>query len=98
MMWLQELARRNTKLPVPCLFNVKFHIGSVLCESAFESFHYFRHRFSVWKISIFNAISKVIMSSLATLPAITASYTRDEQVAIFTANGKSLLGVLVSAF
>lgn len=50
MMWLQELARRNTKLPV-------------------------------------------IMSSLATLPAITASYTRDEQVAIFTANGQSLLGM-----
>jgi len=50
MMWLQELARRNTKLPV-------------------------------------------IMSSLATLPAITASYTNDEQVAIFTANGKSLLGM-----
>ena len=33
------------------------------------------------------------MSSLATLPAITASYTRDEQVAIFTANGQSLLGI-----
>ena len=33
------------------------------------------------------------MSSLATLPAITASYTRDEQVAIFTANGQSLVGI-----
>lgn len=50
MMWLQELARKNTKLPV-------------------------------------------IMSSLAILPAITSSYHRDEQIAIFTANGKSLLGM-----
>eukprot|EP00438_Fugacium_kawagutii_P008632 Skav221665 [mRNA] locus=scaffold1750:275453:308368:+ [translate_table: standard] len=39
----------------------------------------------------------VIMSSLATLPAITSSYTRDEQIAIFTANGKSLLGVFAKA-
>ena len=38
--------------------------------------------------------AEVIMSSLATLPAITASYTKDEQVAIFTANGQSLLGIL----
>ena len=43
-----------------------------------------------------STLAKVIMSSLATLPAITASYTNDEQVAIFTANGKSLLGLLVS--
>jgi len=33
----------------------------------------------------------VIMSSLATLPAITSSFHKGEQIAIFTANGKSLL-------
>ncbi|CAE7252269.1 ALMA5 [Symbiodinium natans] len=33
----------------------------------------------------------VIMSSMATLPAITNSFHKGEQIAIFTANGKSLL-------
>ncbi|CAK9019256.1 unnamed protein product [Durusdinium trenchii] len=51
MMWLQELARKNTKLPV-------------------------------------------IMSSLVTLPVLTSSYHHGEKIAIFTANGQSLLSSL----
>ena len=43
---------------------------------------------------VLNTGTQVIMSSLVTLPVLTSSYHHGEKIAIFTANGQSLLSSL----